>query len=115
MLPGGPAPLTHHDGAWISFPQRLFARWKNGLFGSMPVPLKLVVLPVPGSGYSGTPLARMHSENFKEVPGWDTIYSALLIAITAHVITVHVPPLPERRSIIARMTATQDVTGGCHG
>ena len=50
MLPGGPAPLTHHDGAWIIFPHRLLARWKNGLLGSTPVPLKFDVPPVPGSG-----------------------------------------------------------------
>ena len=37
-------------GASICFPHLSLARMKNGLFGSMPRPLKFVVPPVPGSG-----------------------------------------------------------------
>jgi hypothetical protein len=50
MLPGGPVPLIHHDGAPICLPHLSLARTKNGLFGSMPRALKFISLPVPGSG-----------------------------------------------------------------
>src|SRR5579863_1387626 len=50
MSPGGPAPLIHHDGAWILLPQISLVRLKNGLLGSIPASLKFVRPLVPGSG-----------------------------------------------------------------
>ena len=48
MLPGGPTPLIHQDGALICLPHLLLARKKIGLLGSMPRLLKFVSLPVAG-------------------------------------------------------------------
>lgn len=48
--PGGPVPLIHQAGAPICLPHTLLAFSTNGLFGSTPVPLKLVCPSGPGSG-----------------------------------------------------------------